>query len=197
MGSESRKSDDEIYLDQSALGLKLNVIDGALNRNQFALLEKDSVTIKTGLTVEAAIIGGSHILTVKSESAGVHFHEVFACTDIKTESRLAYFGPLQKVAGKQDLIFNGNIHYTFSAQFLDWDPFKAKIDEIETRAREACDLPSSIGLIHDFPRKGKRVPKTVVLMEETGKEIEIKTVHSYPNENSLVLTTTNIRGDLK
>ncbi len=197
MGSKSRKSEGEIYLDQSALGLKLNVIDGVLNKSQFTLLEKDTITTKTGLTVKAAIIGGSHILTIKSESVGVHFHEVFACTDIKTESKLAYFGPLRKVSGKQDLIFKGDIYYTFSAQLLDWDPFKAKIDEIETKARKVGDQESSIGLIHDFPGKGKHIPKTIVLMEEASKGIEVKTIHSYPNENNLVLTTTNIRGDLK
>ena len=67
------------------------------------------------------------------------------------------------------------------------------MEQIEARAKADGQ---HLGLVFEFPSEGDPgtfPPKTIVLVhEESPIQFVIKTVHSYPNEDQLVITQTTV-----
>jgi len=155
------------YIDQSAFGLRLNIIEGELDKGQFNLLDQGTLTT-ADFILEAAVIGASHILTICS--ANTMFHEVFACIDVQTDSRRAFYGPLNKVVGKLNLTFREQIHYEFKSQLFSWVEGKLVLNEIEELARTE-DKTDCLALAYEFPSgELETVPKTIVFARTKGQE---------------------------
>ncbi|MEA3514336.1 MAG: DUF2617 family protein [Nanoarchaeota archaeon] len=176
------------YIDQSAFGLRLNIIEGELDKGQFNLLDHGTLT-SPDFILEAAVIGASHILTINNAYAV--FHEVFACIDVQTDSRRAFYGPLDKVAGRLNLIFGGQIHYEFRSQLCSWTDGESYLNEIENQVRTYKNKADYLALAYEFPHgKLETVPKTIVFAQTKGPEVDINTIHSYPSEKNIVITKT-------
>ena len=179
------------YIDQSAFGLRLNIIEGDLDKGQFNILDQGTLTTPDFI-LEAAVIGASHILTISN--AYTVFHEVFACIDVQTDSRRAFYGPLDKVAGRLNLVFRGQIHYGFKSQLfskVDGEPY---LNDIERQVRTYKDKADYLALAYEFPHgKLETVPKTIVFAKTKGQEMDISTVHSYPGEGNIVITETFVK----
>ena len=73
---------------------------------------------------------------------------------------------------------------------------------LEVRAARARGRPHEIGLCHAFPcsRPGRRLPGTVgapktvvwVRLEPSGLAVNVETAHSYPNEETIVFSSTRV-----
>ena len=181
------------YIDQSAFGLRLNIIEGNLDKKQFNILD-NGVLITSNLILEAEVIGSSHILTFSNTQT--HIHEVFACKDkddIQTGSKRVFYGSLDKVAGGLNLDFGGYIHYKFKSQLFSWADGELFLNDIEELARTG-DKAFCLALSHEFPnRKLETIAKTIVFAKIKEEGMDISTVHSYPNEGNIVITKTLVK----
>ncbi len=179
-----------IHQDRSAYDLMLNVVVGPLDLEQFVILSTGSIEVSAGASVDAAIIGASHVLRFKF--AGLVLHEVFACSAVKTESRRISYDPFAKAGGEAELTFAGKGRYRFNARMLG---SKDGADELRQMERLAAKKPGPRNLGLDFRFPGGRsavAPRTIVILgtDEREEVIFAKTAHSYPNENTVVFTET-------
>lgn len=180
-----------IHQDRSAYDLMLNVVVGPLDLEQFAILSAGRIEVSSGVSVDAAIIGASHIFCFRS--AGLVFYEVFACAEVKTESRRISYGPFQEVSGEAELTFAGEGRYRFVSRMLNLKDGAGELRKMEKLAREKPG-PRNLGLDFQFPSGRSGIaPRTIVILG-TGEREEVifaKTAHLYPNESTVVFTETN------
>ena len=179
------------YVDQSAKELRLSLLTGNVDMNQFSVLSAGIIQ-QPKLIIKAGIIGASHFLSIYKDD--IVFHEIFACMEVKGGDKLLHYGPLDFVEGSADLALKG-IHYSFEAYMHNWDEASNRMNDIETEIHNLNDFSKSVGLCFNFAGKDKnRIPKTLVLAKfHSGpsdglNQLKIKTVHSYPNEDTIVLT---------
>lgn len=180
------------YQDQSAFGLMLNVIEGDIDKEQFDLRTNNKI-IMPNFNIEASIIGASHIISFVCPR--LVFHEVFACCDVHTHARRAFFGPLEKVMGKQHLVFGDFISYEFNAELVAWKRGQKKLAQLENQinTKGGKKKEGQIGVEYCFAEGSDGItPKTIILVEAGESFVSIETLHSYPNEMNLVFTKTDI-----
>lgn len=175
------------FKDQHARDLKLHVVQGELDIGQFEVLAEQA-DIFGAMQVHARIIGASHVISFKYGDLEVH--EVFACADVATSGKVAFFGPLGKVKvlGEIWLDFKGGrprFHYHFDVQELRLDSNISLLEALENKAKRT----SAIGLSYEFPSDGGELlpAKTVVSVQN---HVHVETMHTYPNDNILVSTRT-------
>lgn len=179
-----------IHQDRSAYDLMLNVVEGPLDLEQFTILSAGRVELSPGVSVDAAIIGASHIFCFRI--AGLVAYEVFACSEVKTESRKISFGPFQEVNEDVKLTFAGQGRYGFNSRMLSLKDGAGELRKLEQLARKKPG-PRNLGLDFQFPSgKSGIAPRTIVLLETGERENVVcaKTAHLYPNENTVVFTET-------
>jgi Protein of unknown function DUF2617 len=180
-----------IHQDRSAFDLKLNLVEGPLDLEQFVILSTGRIEASSGVSVDAAIIGASHILCFRI--AERVFYEVFACSEVKTESRKTSYGPFEEVNEETQLTFAGQGRYRFNVRMLSSEDGAGELREMEQLAR-AKPGPRNLGLDFQFPLGESGIaPKTIVTLGTGEREnvISAKTAHLYPNENTVVFTETN------
>lgn len=183
--------DDGVYIDQSAEVLRLTVLEGALDVSQFSILSQGEAH-NDRYAVQAGIIGASHFLSVTLPD-GRQLHEVFACTDVDSPSRRVFYGPVGKTPGGVAVKLFENAAYSFTPRLTPWGEGVALLEELEDTARRASQSKSPvIGLSFDFPIQSgdSRVPKTIVCVKLEDHAVTANTVHAYPNEDTIVFTTT-------
>ena len=176
-----------VYSDESAMNLCLTLVKGDVDCSQFTILKMSQIN-KPGLQIEAGIIGASHFFAF--DLGDQRLHEVFACTAVHTDSPKAYYGPLQDVSRKVELVL-GKVVYSFCSRLTVWEEGLSELECIEQQARSNSN---QIGLVQQFPGKGKvQQSKTILWLRlESENKVRMDTVHSYPNERRIVFTTTNI-----
>ena len=146
--------------------------------------------IAPDIRVVANVIGGSHLVTFYVQ--GKELHEVFACqnVDVEIEGRRSFYGPLREVLGNTKLEISGMGRYEFSSELKSLGGRVFTPENIEQES-----APWNIRLDYKFPSDGSGVvPETIVLVrfEEAESIIRVRTAHSYPNEDILVLSHTNL-----
>jgi len=138
------------------------------------------------------IIGGSHLITYKINQ--IEIHEIFACQNVKDEVPCVLCGPLKEVIADIKLSFNGKISYHFISSIESKKSGIKKLEKIEVLAKEVES--ENRGLTYSFPKKNEVSPKTIIYMKSPKDgNIEIETVHFYPNENQIVFSKTSIKKD--
>ncbi len=180
-----------IHQDRSAYDLMLNVVVGPLDLEQFVILSTGRLEVSSSVSVDTAIIGASHILCFRL--AGLVFHEVFACSEVKTESRMISYDPFEGASGEVELTFAGKGRYRFNSRMLSLKNGASELRMMEKLAREKPG-PGHLGLDFQFPSgKSGVAPRTIVILGPGEREdlIFAKTAHLYPNENTVVFTETN------
>jgi len=183
----------DTYIDQSAMDLRLSVVTGTLEKEHFNLLTTERRETSFG-AIEAHIIGGSHICSLKIDK--LTLHEVFACVDFElNRGRYAIrTDSMDQVLAGVNLNFKKHgVRYTFQSELVELD--QAAVDRIAVMEQP---LPgdSTIQMIRTFDKREEddHPPTTIVLVKNLdflrGKEIRLETLHSYPNEGKSVFTRT-------
>ncbi|MBI9074427.1 MAG: DUF2617 family protein [Desulfatibacillum sp.] len=182
------------YVDMSAAELRLTLLAGPVDASRFHVLEAQTVNIE-GLEVEARIIGASHWVTLRM--ADLCIHELFSCHQMKDETALLQYGPLGQVSGPVDLLLFGKLNYTFNSRVMSLCVPDAEAREIRESALLAGDREGHMGLIQEFPsQEGLPAPQTIVWACLEPGAFKMATIHSYPNEGSLVITRTRVFTDI-
>src|SRR5262249_59681601 len=110
-GMGTRKSVE--YVDQSASGLALNLIDGSVDTGAFTVFRAGTVS-RRDVTIRAAIIGASHVLSFATP--GAVLTEMFACTDALGGAHRILFRPLgDLLETATELTFAGGRRYRVRA----------------------------------------------------------------------------------
>lgn len=187
------------YKDQSASDLRLSLLEGPLDTNQFMILQADTIYVG-GVKVETGIIGTSHF--VRLDFGDRCFSEVLACTPVRAHQAKSFFyGTLRELRyGEISLAFATRFSYRLQVNVsLDEQNNIRLLSSMEQLVKEAQDLKLRIGLGFEFPIKDSIMvhalysPQTLIWVNgEEAEVIYIKTAHAYPNERSVVLTETFI-----
>lgn len=181
------------YKDQSASELRFTLVRGCLDDRRFHILQSGS--LEGGfLKVEARIIGASHYISFSTKD--FLLNEIFACESIETSANIAYCGPLDQIKGSVSLGLSYGLNYSFHVRTVDTTekPYNPR------NIIEAMAEVKGLGLLYEFPViDNTPTPLTTVgvyfknLGEKPDKEVCIvETAHSYPNENKVVLTMTEL-----
>ncbi len=180
------------YIDQSMMDLKLNLFEGKLPRDQLNIFVSD--TYKTEyIHIEAGIIGASHFISSVSNEGCIS--EVFACHTIETKIPV-FHGSLKDLHGDVSHILHGGMTYFFKSEILKLNEKNAveKLTWIRDRAMQANNIPTELGMRHQFTSPNGAPPETILWLSATSTtEVKVITAHSYPNEGNVVLTTSEIK----
>jgi len=185
-----------VYTDQSADELRLNLVRGAVDKEKLTVLCTGVIDLpfKSGGQLEVGIIGASHYVELKNSVDNVLLTELFACVkcvELNPQERmLTAF--LHEVGAVKKRV-NG-LEYEFESHKTMW----------KQSSQDFCTLSNAVasrlanhqlGLVYAFPKaKNDKFPPTTLVYAEllNQKAIGIKTIHAYPNEETLVFTSTTI-----
>ncbi|MCK5614513.1 DUF2617 family protein [Candidatus Pacearchaeota archaeon] len=188
------------YQDQSADDLRLTVLAGELDVSQFSVMSEQTIT-SSHLGIHAAIIGASHFVEVQWDD--IRINEVFACTEVSSNGPKAHYGPLNLVVGGVALKFANRVKYIFNAEAWQWAQGANKLSQLLNKIKGGSITNNNIGLTFQFPGGDiKKPPITIfwleILPHKTSQQINIETIHAYPNEDRIVYTQSSIisGGDL-
>jgi hypothetical protein len=173
------------YVDQSASGLALNLIDGRVDTGAFTIFRAATVN-RRDVTIRAAIIGASHVLSFATP--GAVLTEMFACTDALGGANRILFGPLgDLLETATELTFADGRRYRFNAS-LAAPGAAARLRARASRGRR------SVRLSFKFPRRPDRraTPETIVLVTSSPRHVVAETAHLYPHEQKAVITTSEL-----
>ena len=173
------------YVDQSASGLALNLIDGTVDVGAFTIFRTATVN-QRDVTIRAAIIGASHVLSFATP--GAVLTEMFACTDALGGANRILFGPLgDLLEATTELTFADGRRYRFNAS-LSAPTAAARLRARATRGRR------SLRLTFRFPRRPDRraTPETIVLVTSGRQHVIAETAHCYPDEQKAVITSSEL-----
>jgi hypothetical protein len=173
------------YVDQSASGLALNLIEGAVDIDRFTVFRTATVN-RPDITIRAAIIGASHVLSFATP--GAVLTEMFACTDAIGSANRILFGPLgDLLEATTELTFADGRRYRFNAS-LATPAAVARLRSGAMRARRCLRLSFT------FPQRPDRraTPETIVAVTHGGRRVVTETAHCYPDEDKVVITASEL-----
>ena len=173
------------YVDQSASGLALNLIEGAVDIETFTVFRKATVN-RRDIVIRAAIIGASHVLSFATP--GAVLTEMFACTHAPGGANRILFGPLgELLQATTDLTFADGRRYRFNASLL----APAAVERLRARATRTRQC---LRLSFTFPRRPDRraMPETIVAVAHGRRHVVTETAHCYPDEDRAVITTSEL-----
>lgn len=178
-----------VYVDQSPDALGLVVAGGRLDPSQFHVLATTGLT-RGNLEVELGIIGASHYLLFEHEGQAIS--EVLAC--VKVESPLSLTRVEDFLDGQIVEGGSTNLDYRFQAHRIGWEEGQDERFRIRKLATEYAQQQGGLGLQETFPAaEGAPAGETIVAGRlEDGQHLQVETLHSYPNEESIVVTRTEI-----
>lgn len=185
------------YVDQSAQSLNLTLLKGAVDSTQFQVLRAANLA-GTGLaapfSIHFAIIGESHLAIINIDKVSV-ISEVFAC-GVVPRGDVIIGCPSLNVMPHEISIKTDDYEYSFDLLFLEGHEqgLPRVIEEQIRRINRQADYPNenSKGLVFTFLRgdRDRFDPQTVVVVRIDHFQLIISSLHSYPNEGSLVFTSS-------
>jgi hypothetical protein len=175
------------FQDQSSSELVLNIIPFNKDISELTVLSTDSIQNDL-FDVEYGIIGASHFVKVTNKNTNETFMEVFACITLEYENIISINA--SKINDFMRTGLNGFV-YNFSSEIVtsDDDNFQDKFNnEIEKSKR---------GLSYIFPKRDEDTfdPLTTITVILEGDAVNISTMHAYPNEKTITLTNSKIKGN--
>jgi hypothetical protein len=176
---------------QSSNDLILSIISGPFNSEEHFNIFSSDVIESCNFNVKAHIIGASHI--IRFRFGDMEINEIFACMQMDMAPKKVSYGPFKNSSYEKITQRMGHIIYNFSAQTKCWEDGEDRLKEWEDRANAYGAKDDTIGLSYEFPRVDSIYPpKTVIMVAAEKSDIEVKTIHSYPNENNITFTNTTI-----
>ena len=183
-----------VYKDESAADLRLHLIPGLVEKSRFSILKQGDLLLGD-LHIEAHIIGASHM--IHYDIQGRRLTEVLACSGGTTKlENDVYWGPPDKARGKVDLTLCHDLEYSSHIDRTDWRQAADVRRALEQDIALAAGRFNEIGLTFRFPRPDDSTPTPETLVWVRASDyasVDVRTAHSYPVEQSLVLTSTRIR----
>jgi hypothetical protein len=194
------------YKDVSAAALCFNLVSGVADISALHPIHKTVLTLSIGgrgIRIETGILGASHFMTLAPACGKDAITEVFVCSEIEPADRRIYLKPLGfggRIGPLTQPLIDGAWNYSFSAWTEPWSAASAdRLCRLERRVELAnTESPkTSAGLRFRFPNRpsGQREqpPETVVLLElEPDRGLHLQTIHSYPNDEVLVVTESRL-----
>lgn len=194
-----QKPDPDVYIDQSAEELRLNVVGGPLDLTQFTVLSSDAIA-GARLQLCAGIIGASHVFALRHEALP-ELHEVLACGELeptRVPARRLYSGRVGELSGPLECAPATGLAYRFDSRVLRAKDGRDELQALERRVARAAPRRDEIGLAYRFPvarqAPGSPPPQTVVWVgvQPGEREIHVETAHCYPNEQAIVFSQSRI-----
>lgn len=184
---------EDPYIDQSPEALRLTLVDGQIDLSGFHIYAGRSHRY-CELTIEARVIGASHIISYSS--GGARLHEVFACMSPPTETNKSWASiSTYSWAGLDHPIERqiNDVGYSFEAHTVPWsEPEPKEVVRLLALCHRSSD--DGFGFVQHFPQGECPVtPKTIIVGQRTDDGLLIETAHSYPNVRGLVLSRTHLR----
>ena len=183
-----------VYKDESATDLRLHLIPGLVEKSRFSILKQGDLLLGN-LHIKAHIIGASHM--IHYDIQGRRLTEVLACSDGTTKlENDVYWGPTNKAGGHVDVTLCDDLEYSSHIDRIDWRQAADVRRDLEEDIVLAAGRINEIGLTFRFPRPDESAPTPETLVWVRASDyasVDVRTAHSYPVEQSLVLTSTRIR----
>lgn len=177
------------YVDQSASGLALSLVDGPIDIRDLTVFREGSIGGR-GVSVRAAIIGASHVLSFETGAAALT--EMFACTEARGGTSRVLFGSLgELLKAATELTFTDGRRYRFRAGVMSL----ASTEAVRKRLAPSTTRGSRhLRLAFAFPRRadGSASPETIVSVRCLGNRVLARTAHCYPDERKVVLTSSEL-----
>lgn len=169
--------------------LKLNLLNKLIDPDLYFTVLKQS-RLEGRINVNAFIIGSSHVIIFNSGNQ--YLTEIFACQNIPKQKEFLKFTPF---TGKKNFVIKEKVDsFSYSCAI---DKYKWDEDIIRDMLALADNSlqHGNIGLKASFPSKEKSmVPHTVISIPQmSNEECNVKTLHSYPNENAIIITETSVK----
>jgi hypothetical protein len=181
------------YVDQSADLLRFYLIHGMVDVEALTVLKQTSF-FWSGLRVEAGILGASHYLRIDEEGHQPLF-EIFACAELKEAVSLVTSGPLANI--KSNIVSKvGSLEYSFVPQRMPWREGARQLEVLLEDASSAKAEDNSFSLHFEFPSdvpNPVHKPITVLRGNYRHSRCLVRSAHCYPNEETIVFTTTVIK----
>lgn len=187
-----------VYKDELVTDLRLHLIPGLVEKYHFSILKQDEILLD-GLHIEAHIIGASHMIHYNIQ--GRQFTEVLSCSSGHTKfDENIYWGPTDKKEHNVNATLCDDLIYSSRINQADWEQKTEIHRSLEQVITLAVDRFNEIGLIFQFPRLDRwtPTPETLVWVHAPNHtSVDVRTVHSYPAERSLILSSTHVclKGD--
>lgn len=198
----------DVYRDQSASDLRLNLLRGDVDLEQFTLL-RVALMRRPRVRIDACIIGASHLLRVELPGP-VRFHEVLACADVEAGSSRVFHAPVGELPGSVELDIGGGASYRFRPWLATSSQGQSRLRALEERirrVRHASPAGGELGLWLEFPDspstraagswqpdRGDEAPRTLLWLGVDSRDgkVRVETAHSYPNEGRVVFSETQL-----
>ena len=192
--SFARSSEQAIeFIDQAPHDLRLFVVDGPIDLEQFTILKEDVFAWK-GMSVRVAIIGESHFVSLQSPT-GI-LSEICACTTLRLDSCSNVLAAAMPVSLHNSLHYRfDDTDYSFTTSYMTEGTSEGELRNFADGCRRAIivapDCTTNLSL--RFPSDDERLPDPEThLLAEYGDDLVIRTAHSYPPYRTIVFTHSRL-----
>jgi len=179
------------YQDQTANSIRIFLIDGEPNIEQFTVLKEDSFEWNS-ITVGFGILGESHFITFAKNN--LQFSEICACTEAvfdSDKSAVVDSGFLSELSDLPLMHTLDTFSYSFDFTCVDYNDVKKELEEIQS----VKSNNSVRCLEYHFPGRTFFHKKAItgVYIKETADSLIIRTIHTYPNEKLAICTNSSLK----
>ncbi len=173
------------YIDQSAQSIRYSLIEGAVPKAAFRILEEQTIEWN-GLTITPAILGESHLIVFQSGLE--RLNEICACSPIEIDSSYQIHQSevlLTNLPQPLTHVWSG-YQYRFNYKLVPLEEEKTHHDSFVRSENSAiCEEFVFPTMVSNLSR-----PATTVCVKGVGTDLHTFTSHSYPNENRTVITNS-------
>ena len=192
--SFARSSEQAIeFIDQAPHDLRLFVVDGPIELEQFTILKED-IFAWNGMSVRVAIIGESHFVSLQSPNGNLS--EICGCTTLRPDDHSEVLADVMPVSLRDSLRFRfGNADYSFTTSYMTEGTGEGKLREFaEVCTRTIAKAPDcTTNLSLRFPSEDESMPDPQThLLAEYEDDLIIRTAHSYPPYRTIVFTHSRL-----
>ena len=189
-----RSSEQTIeFIDQAPHDLRLFVVDGPIDLEQFTILKED-IFAWNGMSVRVAIIGESHFVSLQSPNGNLS--EICGCTTLQPDSRSDVLADIMPVSLSDSLHYRfGDTDYSFTTSYLTEGSGEGQLREFaEVCTRTIAKAPKFTANLHlQFPSDDESMPDPQThLLAEYEDDLVIRTAHSYPPYRTIVFTRSRL-----
>jgi hypothetical protein len=168
------------YIDQNSTELRLSLTNSNFNREPLNVICSKEI-ILNGFEIEFGILGASHFVSIKKDD--FDFTEIFACISLDNVEfiKSGEFLSIDRKFGDFDYMFNSKVVPWSASGFHSYHNSNKNVLKYN-------------GLTFEFPSEveGNFKALTNIYVYEHLQKIHVKTIHAYPNEDNVVITSSII-----
>lgn len=173
------------YKTLTADSLKLSLVSGPVEPQRFFHV-MDRAELAGEPAIRAYIIGSSHVAVFGDDPC---MTEILACSRVPRENLSLRCRPFEEPGVNRIRIDIGPFRYRCDIETV---PFgSGAVDRMQDQAN-AFAANGKIGLSAEFPCLNGRAPLTVICAETLPGGGRVRTLHSYPEEDRVVMTDSSV-----